>query len=646
MELKKLTLTDFKGVRKASYDFYHKTLVSAENGSGKTTILDSYMWLMANMDSQLNSNPAIRPNDGRECEPMVEAEFEIDGKTITFSKTQKRKESKPDVNGVKAISDTNFFTVNAVEVSKTNFEKKLEEYGIRLDIFAELTHPDLFLRGMGQKKDNDRIRAVLMPMASDHSDLEIATANNLTEVAKLLESYSVEEITAMQNSSLRKIREEYGKDGEILRAKIEGMELSKVDIDVAELELEKNRLTEELKEIQSRQGDLSKELEYTSQLQGGIFDKEREIRHIQSIANEDNRKKRQELIDKRDADEFLVTKKEDMCSRLNRDIESNNKRNENLNTELEKLRDEYKRVSDLEFDENSLVCAYCGQEYPEDKKEQIRADFEQKKHSQLEEISRKGNEYKDSITDNNNLNSEHNDEVAKLHDEIDKLRLEIIGINEQLSGLPEEIFVDDRDDVIVLRKEIADLQAKYDDAPKDVTEAMMKNRQDIQSINDKLTEVEKQIALFSRNTEIDEQIAGLRTKQIEYEQNKANCEKVLYQLDLLARAKNELVADDINSHFKLVDFKLFTYAKNGEYKSCCIPMIDGYELGTCTNKGREVLAKLDIIRGLQDFYGVNYPVILDDFERLSDTTIGRIDMDCQLIMLKVSEDKEIAVREV
>jgi hypothetical protein len=49
---------------------------------------------------------------------------------------------------------------------------------------------------------------------------------------------------------------------------------------------------------------------------------------------------------------------------------------------------------------------------------------------------------------------------------------------------------------------------------------------------------------------------------------------------------------------------------------------------------------------LQDFYGVNYPVILDDFERLSDTTIGRIDMDCQLIMLKVSEDKEIAVREV
>jgi hypothetical protein len=576
---------------------------------------------------------------------MVEAEFEIDGKTITFSKTQKRKESKPDVNGVKAISDTNFFTVNAVEVSKTNFEKKLEEYGIRLDIFAELTHPDLFLRGIGQKKDNDRIRAVLMPMASDHSDLEIATANNLTEVAKLLESYSVEEITAMQNSSLRKIREEYGKDGEILRAKIEGMELSKVDIDVAELELEKNRLTEELKTTKEKQDDLSKQLEESEQIKFQIEQAEQKIRHIQSHANEQNRQKRLMLNDSINDGLAVIANNDRKISNLGCDVKDNDRRIERLNSALERCREEYRFYANQEFDDNKYVCPTCGQEYPAEKKEELRKSFESDKEKAFAECKTHGEEVKKLIAEEQKLKQEHEEEIARLQERNKKVSEEIDQFKNELSELPEEVSVNDNSDVIALRKEIAELQEKYIE-PTDYSGMKVALYDEYVSTNLKLTEVEKQIALFSRNTEIDETIAGLRSKQIEYEQNKANCEKILYQLDLLARAKNELVADDINSHFKLVDFKLFQFQKNGEYKSCCIPMIDGYELGTCTNKGREVLAKLDIIRGLQDFYGVNYPVILDDFERLSDTSISRINTERQLIMLKVSNYKKIAIMDV
>lgn len=62
-----------------------------------------------------------------------------------------------------------------------------------------------------------------------------------------------------------------------------------------------------------------------------------------------------------------------------------------------------------------------------------------------------------------------------------------------------------------------------------------------------------------------------------------------------------------------------------------------------TNTGREVLAKLDIIKGLQRFYGQSYPVFLDGAECLSDETIKRIEMNCQLILLKVTEDKELKI---
>ena len=162
-------------------------------------------------------------------------------------------------------------------------------------------------------------------------------------------------------------------------------------------------------------------------------------------------------------------------------------------------------------------------------------------------------------------------------------------------------------------------------------------------LQSQLTEVEKQIALSQRNIEIDEQIADLRNKQSEYEQNKANAEKILYQLDLVSKRKNELLTDDINKHFEIVRWQMFEYQKNGEIKDCCVLLIDGKRFGESTNKGREILAKLDIIKGLQKFYGQYYPVFLDNAESLSEETLKRIDMPCQLILLKVTEDRELKV---
>lgn len=104
-----------------------------------------------------------------------------------------------------------------------------------------------------------------------------------------------------------------------------------------------------------------------------------------------------------------------------------------------------------------------------------------------------------------------------------------------------------------------------------------------------------------------------------------------------------MLTEEINKHFKIVKWKLFNYQKNGGYVDCCIPLIDDRQFGTSTNKGREILAKLDIISGLQEFFGQSYPVFLDNAESLSEKTTRRIDMDCQLVMMSVSEDKELRI---
>ena len=114
---------------------------------------------------------------------------------------------------------------------------------------------------------------------------------------------------------------------------------------------------------------------------------------------------------------------------------------------------------------------------------------------------------------------------------------------------------------------------------------------------------------------------------------------------MLNKAKNEMLEKSVNKHFRLVKWKLFKTLKNGNYEDACIPIIDNFELGTSTNKGREILAKLDIISGLSKFYGKNYPILLDNAESLSSVTVDRIDIDNQLIMFNVAENDGFSLKE-
>ena len=94
----------------------------------------------------------------------------------------------------------------------------------------------------------------------------------------------------------------------------------------------------------------------------------------------------------------------------------------------------------------------------------------------------------------------------------------------------------------------------------------------ILGLNSQLKDVEAKISQLQNNVNIDEKIAELQALTLEYEQSKADAEKILYQVDLVNKKKNELCEEEINKNFTMVKFKLFDYQKNGEYKESCIPM--------------------------------------------------------------------------
>ena len=160
-------------------------------------------------------------------------------------------------------------------------------------------------------------------------------------------------------------------------------------------------------------------------------------------------------------------------------------------------------------------------------------------------------------------------------------------------------------------------------------------------MREELSRIERQI--FAINTEQEEQrLEELREKRIGLEQSKADSEKILDLLDKLDKAKNETLSESVNSHFGLVKWVLFEYAKNGNYKSVCVPTVDGKSiLSTMSNKGNRMLGKLDICSSIQKISGINCPIWLDDGESFDTENQAKAAgmVDSQLIMLIVDNNE-------
>ena len=670
MILKSLHLENFKGAKDKIYKFGKTTRVSGMNRLGKTTIATAWFWLLADKNYELVSNPNIRPDDVEECVPTVTAVLDVDGKEIAIAKMQKRKVGKPDANGISKVTITNTYEINSVPKTERDFRADLEELGLSFDNFLVCSHPDVFTR----QKQAD-MRKVLFKLASAKTDVEIAAMSKDTkDVAKLLEAYKYEEIEAMNNASKKKAVEQL----DAIPNQIVGLEKAKVDIDVAEQELAKADLERQIAEVDRKiagadnaVGSLQQEeMQLQFDMSGIMQTMNREL------SNQRNNIEVELFGCTTELDRFKPTislkeKQIDDNAKAIADADAERKKlGEQYNFEKAKAFDETPYLFDESkwvFDESTTVCSLCGQKLPDDKIEQLKADFERRKeeamedamrklrdaknnfvaqkNSNLEEIKKKGFVQKDLIDELTKKNADLNTEIDALKKQERDAIAKKEELSKQLSEIPSEADYSQNEEYVKLKArhnevlaEIERLKAA-DDA--EIVESLKIEKEDLKS---QLEEINKIIAQAANNIRIDEQIADMQKKQREYEQAKADAEKILHQLKEVSKRKNELLVEEINQHFGIVSWELFDYQKNGKYKEACVPMVDGKEFGVTTNTGREIQAKLDICNSFQKFFDMYVPIILDGAESLNDEYIPAV--DTQLILLTVTEDKQLKVEDV
>nr|DAK89356.1 MAG TPA: chromosome partition protein [Bacteriophage sp.] len=638
MKLKKVVLENFMCYAHAEFDLFALTKIMARNGVGKSSIVAVINWVLYNCDGDLKDNPNVRREvNGKPVDDMDtygELTFDVDGKEITMKKVQVRTYNK-DKTGYK---DDNSYYINDVRKNLKDFNAYLD---VDMNVFKMCSNVNAFLN---QKPTE--MREYLFGLVGDVTDLDIASQKaELAELVPLLNKYTVEELSAMNKATKTKIT----KDLPVLDGQIKEKERDiqlKQAIEVSDLELQKNSLKEQIADYVAKQTDNDKLMAEYDWASANILSLKFELNDMSRKANEDNIKARREIEDKISDKQFLIKQTEKTITDTENNITYQQTNVDIINKQLQDIRDKWKTENERKFDETSLICSYCGQEYPEDKKEQLRADFAKHKADNLKVITDNGNMYKERLDKEKATLESLKTELPQRKESLEMLNAAITDLKKQLSELPQEIDVTATEEYKALEQQIAEKEEAMHKA-NDISAVKAELKSQETALRQQLAECESQIA--KADTAADEQrLEELKQTRIDSEQNKANAEKILDLLDELDKAKNEALTEAVNSHFGLVKWQLFEYAKNGNYKSCCIPTVDGKSiLTTMSNKGNRILGRVDICNSIQKIGSISVPIILDDSESLDEENQKKVAemVDSQLIMLIVNDSEKLEIVE-
>lgn len=636
--LKKVVLENFMCYAHAEFDLFALTKIMARNGVGKSSIVAVINWVLYNCDGDLKDNPNVRREvNGKPVDDMDtygELTFDIDGKEITMKKVQKRTYSKDG----SSYKDDNKYFINDVPKTLKDFNAYLD---VDMNVFKMCSNVNAFLN---QKPAE--MREYLFGLVGDVTDLDIASQKaELAELVPMLNKYTVEELSAMNKATKTKIT----KDLPILDGQIKEKERDiqlKQAIDVSDIELQKNSLKEQIADCVAKQTDNDKLMAEYDKASSDILNLKFELSDMSRKANEENVKARRDIENK-------ISEKKDYLINIANTIQKNNSEISGYQNDIEsgtrernRLADVWNKIKEENFDENTAICPTCHRELPAEEIESLRSSFEKTKADRLAKVEKDGLEVKAGIDNARDM-------IPKLEEcnkenivNQQKLEEEVADLEKQLSKLPQEIDVTGTEEYKALEKQIAEKEQAMHKA-NDISAIKAELKAQETALRQRLSECEAEIA--KSDTAADEQrLEELRQTKIDSEQNKANSEKILDLLDKLDKAKNEALTEAVNSHFSLVKWQLFEYAKNGNYKSCCIPTVDGKSiLTTMSNKGNRILGRVDICNSIQKISGISVPIILDDSESLDEENQKKVaDMvDSQLIMLIVNDSEKLEIVE-
>jgi exonuclease SbcC len=667
IQIKEITLSNFKGVVKQKIEFDKNTDIFGANGTGKTTIMDAFLWVLFGKDSTDRKDFEIKTLDQAsglaipKIEHEVSAVLEVNGEEIIASRILKENWVK------KRGSETAEFSGNVTEFYWDGVPMQQKAYQEKVagileeSVFKLITNP-LAFNAMNWK---DR-RKVLVDIAGSMSDEELAKGNSEYEklIGQLTNGKTLEEFRKQIVASIKKAKEDLKgiptRIDEVSKGMPEKLDFKGLS---SLIESKDGKLLEVNKKIQDRSAAFDELLIDINKKKSKANNLKSEIEIIESNARRESKVKEKPDSSKMDGLKRKLESFESDLEIANRGLKSISAKYtdtslivDNLESKIIAKRTGWSVENEKEqtISENNFNCPTCKREFEavdiETKKAEIVKTFKDNKAEKLAEIQKEGgklaeekaNASKDLLVLKGRI-EKADVYVSELSESIKKLKADVKA-EEENATTPK--VVDEEALYEKILKSNESYPAKKTELKRSLSEIGEEPKVDISALQSSAKQLSEEIEEIKSKLRNEDQInlANKRIGELEEEekalaQQIANVEKTEFIIEKFNKLKIDNLEGEINKKFQFVNFRMFEKQVNGGESECCDALIDGVPFSDANNAAK-INAGLDIINTLCEFYEVIAPIFIDNRESVTEV----IDLSSQLINLIVSDvDKKLRI---
>lgn len=589
--LKDISINNFKGIASANFTFDKDlTIISAENGAGKTSVKNAFEWLLCQNVADIL--PTLNNKEIPNLITSVSANFEINGYNYNFERQSKGKYILNKETGqLNKSTNESSYKIDGLEYKEKDYKSKLANL-LSDGIFENLqilTDKEYFNTDTTKFKWTDRRKILFEICGVKNAINSIIQKPEYTTIKEyLVKGHATSDIKSMLRRNKIGYKDQQNKNNILIEQKVaENEEIAKIDFEDIDKQLKnaKNKLTKLLS---------SSKKENQSEQINQMHDKLVELTRQKAILqNED------------------LTEQ----SNLRRFIQETYNECQNLKMQYTIEKDKNTELLQQIKEPTDNVCPTCHRELPQEQIEQTNKEIEKQNietNKKLTESTKTLEEIKKKY-----------EEKKKQFDE-QKGKLDNFKPNEKIKETENAI----------LDIQMAIKQAK-------ATELNNLSSEQKTSLESQISGLEREMAkkqYFEENKVLIQKWKDLNKTLAD---NIVSIEKKESALENYVKEQTDIIIETVNSKFSNgVSWALYkeTY-KNGEggVEEDCVCMYNGKRY-TSLSMGEKNIANIEILKTLQDHYGVELPIFCDNHESV---TIPYDSANRQIIELKATKGKKL-----
>ena len=659
--IERLTMSNFKGIKSLEIDFDQKeTNIHGDNGTGKTTVFDSFLWLLFGKDSTDRKEFGIKTLDSIGVAiPMIEHEVigslriwdseDADlSRTVTLRRTLREKWTKPKGQSEAVFSgNETVYYVDSVPCTQKEYNEKVDSI-CKESLFKLLTNPAFFpglnwsqqrqaLFGLIPAITNDEIMAALPEKALKQGKFD--------QLLSVLQSdKNLEDFRKQIANDKRRLNDELilipARIDEVKRGMPEPEDWPVIEASIKEVESFIDRKEKEKSsKLASVEYDGKQRIELSSRL-NIVKQKISSIKFAAENSVNDAIRAAKRLEDERKQN---VSDYNDLISRTTNIIRGHELEMETLQAKRQTLIGEWKGINNEAYTHVVPdVCDRCGQQLPEDfrqnTEEENRKQWNEGKKLRLDANTKKGKSVAAEIEEKQN-------QISEAQIRLGQLKADLSQANERVEK-SQPVSQPTTESILAANKEYSDLLSE-EKTLTDTIESMPPAAQvDTSSIEQEISfartalDEKKQLlaklGIIQRGNQRKDELEASQTR---LSQEIAALEQMEYSVETFVRTKVRMLEERINALFSVVKWKMFDLQVNGQLSETCECAINGVPYSDLNNAAR-INAGIDIINTMSKSYGIIAPVFIDNREAVNDIIATK----AQIINLYVTRDRSLRIQ--